>query len=123
MIDKILVDEDEFDAEVVAVREVKGPYGLMVCIEFSLRDYDGREVRVAGVASKKRSASSKLKRWVEAILGSMPNVGEELIAKNLLNKHCRVQIKHRKSLDGMTTSANVVRVLPPRSVRCRAALL
>ena len=111
-IDKILVDEDEFDAEVVAVRELKGRYGLLVCIEFSMGSSDGWEVRVSGLASKKLSASSKLGRWVEAILGRMPNVGEEVPAKDLLNRQCRVVVKHRKSLDGLTTFANVVRVLP-----------
>lgn len=111
-IDKILVDEDEFDAEVVAVREVKGPHDQMVCIEFSLGSFDGEEIRVGGLARKNLSDLSKLGGWVEAILGRMPDVGEEVCVRDLLNRRCRIVVKHKKTLDGLTTFADVVRVHP-----------
>ena len=102
----------EFDGEVTGVQDMDGQHGPMVRIEFTLAtddEWDGR--RVSGLASKKLSAATKLGRWVEAILGQMPSVGEEVTAEHLLKKHCRVEIKHKTSLDGKTTFANVVDVL------------
>ena len=106
------VAEGEFDGEVTGVQDMDGQHGPMVRIEFTLAtgdEWDGR--RVTGLASKKLSENTKLGRWVAAILGHIPSVGEEITIENLLHKHCRVVIKHKTNTDGKIY-ANVVEVLP-----------
>ena len=106
------VAEGKFDAEVIDVQELNGQHGPMVRMEFKLTtddEWDGH--CVSGLASMKLSAATKLGRWVEAILGHMPSVGEEVTAEHLLKKHCRVEIKHKTSPEGKVF-ANVVEVLP-----------
>jgi hypothetical protein len=106
------VAEGTFDAEVTGVQDMDGQHGPMVRIEFKLAtDDEGDDRRVTGLASKKLSENTKLGRWVEAILGRMPNVGEEITVYNLLHKHCRVVVKHKTNTDGKTF-ANVTDVLP-----------
>ena len=105
------VAEGEFDGEVTSVQDMDGQHGPMVRIEFTLAtddEWDGR--RVTGLASKKLSENTKLGRWIAAIIGHMPSVGEEITIEKLLHKHCRVVIKHKTSPDGKTF-ANVVDVL------------
>jgi hypothetical protein len=109
-----LVDAGEFNAEVVNVQETCGQYGPTVNIEFKLCNNDEwNGCPVTGLAKKKLSAGTKLGQWVKAILGRMPDVGEEVTTEDLLKKQCRIVIKHRTSLDGKTTFANVVDVLDP----------
>jgi len=108
------VPEGEFEAEVTGVQDMDGQHGPMVRIEFTLAtddEWDGR--RVSGLASKKLSEATKLGRWVTAILGHMPAVGEEITIDDLLHKHCRVVVKHKTNTDGKVF-ANIVEVLPAR---------
>ncbi len=101
----------EFDGEVTGVQDMDGQHGPMVRIEFTLAtDDEWDDRRVSGLASKKLSENTKLGRWVAAIIGHIPSVGEEITIENLLHKHCRVVIKHKTSPDGKTF-ANVVDVL------------
>lgn len=107
----VAVPEGEYEAAVVDLRFVDGPHGEMVRIDFMLSgddECDGRQV--SGVASKRMSENTKLGRWVAAILGRVPEVGEEIAVKDLLNKECRVIVKHKANVDG-TVFANVAQVL------------
>jgi len=104
--------EGEYDAEVSGVRDQDGQHGPMVRAEFTLStddEFDGH--RVSGLASMKLSEGTKLGRWVTAILGRMPAVGEEITVENLLRKRCRVVVGHKTNSDGKTF-ANVTDVLP-----------
>jgi hypothetical protein len=106
------VAKGEFDAEVTGVQDMNCQHGPTVRIESTLSaddEWDGR--RASGPAGKKLTDHIKLGRWVEAILGRMPNVGEEVTVEDLLHKHCRVVVKHKTSPDGKVF-ANVVQVLP-----------
>ena len=106
------VAEGTFDAEVTGVQDMDGQHGPMVRIEFKLAtDDEGDDRRVTGLASKKLSENTKLGRWVAAILGRTPQVGEEITVDDLHHKHCRVVVKHKTNTDGKTF-ANVVEVLP-----------
>jgi hypothetical protein len=103
--------EGEYDAEVLTVRDMDGQHGPMVRIEFALstdEEWDGH--RVSGIASKRLSETTRLGRWLTAILGRTPAVGEEITVEDLLHKRCRVVVKHKTSPDGKTF-ANVVEVL------------
>jgi len=105
------IAEGEYDAEVSGVRDQDGQHGLMVRVEFTLsteNEYDGQ--RVSGLASMKLSEGTKLGRWVAAILGHMPAVGEEITIEDLIHKRCRVVVGHKTNSDGKTF-ANVVDVL------------
>lgn len=109
-----VVAEGEFNAEVTGIQDMVGQHGPMVRLEFTLStddEWDGR--RVSGLASKKLCENTKLGRWVEVILGRMPNIGEEITAEDLIEKHCRIVIKHKTNPDGITF-ANVADVLAPK---------
>ena len=104
------VPEGKYRASVVDVRGIDGPHGPMVKIDFMIfgdDECDGRQV--SGVASRRMSENTKLGRWVAAILGRLPEVGEEVTVRDLIGKDCRVAIKHRTSPDGKTF-ANVTDV-------------
>jgi len=107
-----LVSEGEYMAKPINMYERMGPHGEMIHIDFRLLpedDYDG--CVVSGIASKKLTENTKLGHWVAAILGRMPEVGEEVSADGLLHKECRVVIKHKKNAEDRVF-ANVVQVLP-----------
>jgi hypothetical protein len=105
------VAEGTFDAEVTGVQDMDGQHGPMVRIEFTLStDDEWDERRVTGLASKRLSENTKLGRWVAAILGHMPEVGEEITVDDLLNRKCRIVVKHKTNPDGKTF-ANVAEVI------------
>jgi len=109
-----VVLEGEYDAVPIDVRLIAGPHGEMVKMDFMLtgeHEYEGRQV--SGVANKRLSENTKLGRWVSAILGRTPPVGEDVMAEALLHQECRVVVKHKSNTDG-TVFANVVQVLPRR---------
>lgn len=108
---RAVVAEGEYDAEVCGVRDMNSQSGPMVRIEFTLTtggEWDER--RVAGLASVEMSEDTKLGRWVAAILGHMPAVGEEVSAEDLLHKRCRIVVTHKTNATGKTF-ANVANVL------------
>lgn len=109
----VAVPEGEYHATPVDVRLAEGPHGEMVKIDFMLSgddECDGRQV--SGVASRRLSENTKLGRWVSAILGRVPEVGEEVKAQDLLHKDCRVVVKHRTNGEGQVL-ANVVELTGP----------
>ncbi|MCX5758046.1 MAG: hypothetical protein NTU83_05995 [Candidatus Hydrogenedentes bacterium] len=111
--ESITAPEGEYEAEVISVEDKDGQYGPTVRIEFKISaELGGDEFRVAGFAHKKLHEKSKLGRWITAILGHMPEVGEEITIDQLLHKNCRVTVKHKTTTDGKTF-ANVTDVLPP----------
>ena len=109
----VAVPEGEYAATPIDIRLIEGPHGEMVKIEFMLSGDDECEGRqVNGVASRRLSENTKLGRWVSAILGRVPEVGEEVKAQDLLHKDCRVIVKHRTNGEGQVF-ANVVEVMGP----------
>ncbi|MCC6694858.1 MAG: hypothetical protein IT365_04415 [Candidatus Hydrogenedentes bacterium] len=107
------IAEGVYDAEVSGVRDQDGQHGPMVRVEFTLstdNEFDGQ--RVSGLASVKLSEGTKLGRWVSAILGHMPAVGEEITVEDLLSKRCRIVVVHKTDAKGLI-HANVVDVSPP----------
>lgn len=108
-----VVAEGTFAARTTSIQDMDGQHGPMVRIEFTLTtDDEWDERRVTGLASKKLSENTKLGRWVTAIMGSFPAVGEEITVEDLLEKHCRVVIKHKTNADGIVF-ANVTDILTP----------
>lgn len=106
------VPEGKYGAMPVDIRDMDGIHGPMIRIDFILStddEWDGR--RVSGLASKKLSENTKLGQWVAAILGRMPNIGEEVFAEDFLNKDCRVLVNHKSYPDGKVF-VNVVRLMP-----------
>jgi len=93
--------EGEYNAEIVNVEDQAGQYGASVRFEFKLSsELEGEEFRITGFAHKKLNEKTKLGRWVAAILGHMPEVGEEITVDQLLHKNCRVVIKHKINAEG-----------------------
>ena len=79
-------------------------------IEFTMfTDNKGDQRPVSAIASNELSEDTKLGRWVAAILGHMPSVGEEVTVEDVLHKHCRVVVGHKSNSTGKIF-ANVVDV-------------
>jgi hypothetical protein len=107
----VAVAEGEYEAAPIDIRLVEGPHGEMVKIDFMLSgDGESEGRQVSGVASRRLSENTKLGRWVSAILGRVPEAGEEVKAGDLLHKDCRVVVKHKANADGQVF-ANVAQVL------------
>ena len=107
-----ITPEGEYMSKPINMYEKMGPHGAMIHIDVRLLpedDYDG--CVVSGIASKKLTENTKLGRWVTAILGHMPKVGQEITGADLQGKECHIIIKHKKHAEGRTF-ANVVQVLP-----------
>ena len=105
-----LAVEGEHRARLTNIQDMDGQHGPMVRIEFTLSPDDESEGRVSAIASKRLSENTKLGRWVAAILGRAPNVGEEITAAQLIGKECWIVIRHKTNVDGKVF-ANVTDVL------------
>ncbi len=110
-----LVPEGTWPAIVTEVREKEGPHGPLVNILFNIisdDEYEGRTV--TGLANRRISEITKLGRWLVALLGHTPAIGEEIAVEDILHKECRVVVGHKTNGDGKTF-ANVTEVLPAES--------
>ena len=103
------LSEGEYEGTVVDVSTMEATHGPVVRIEFSVTDEDGEACRVSGIASHRLSENTKLGRWVAAILGRMPEVGETVTRTDLMHKSCRVTVQHKTNADGKAF-ANVTQV-------------
>ena len=105
------VPKGEYSAELTGIEEFNGEYGPAVRFKFVLTEegeMKGREV--SGMAPNKGfSEDTKLGRWIAAILGYTPNIGQEVRTSDLLHKPCCVKIEHKAADDGRVFS-NVVGV-------------
>jgi len=103
--------EGKSRAVVTGIRDMDAPYGPVVRIDFKLPTDDEAEGgQVSGLANKRLSENTKLGRWVAAILGHTPKVGEGVTAAQLIGKECYVVIKHKTNPDGKVF-ANVTEVI------------
>ena len=71
-------------------------------------EVDNRQV--SGIAGFRPSPNTKLGRWIAAIIGRAPEVGETVDTDDLIQRDCRVVVKHKASADGQVF-ANVTQVL------------
>ena len=104
------VPEGEYDATVVDVRLQDATHGKVVRFDFMVSDDEVDNRQVSGIASFRPSPNTKLGRWIAAILGRMPEVGETVTSDDLLRKDCRIVVKHKANADGQVF-ANVAQVL------------
>lgn len=104
------VPEGEYDATVVDVRLQDATHGKVVRFDFMVSDDEVDSRQVSGIASFRPSPNTKLGRWIAAILGRMPEVGETVTSGDLLRKDCRIVVKHKANAEGQVF-ANVAQVL------------
>ena len=95
-------------AKLVYVDRMDGPHGPMIRFHFTV-NHEEDVHKVTGLASRILKRGTKLARWVTALHGHEPEVGETVKARELLNKTCQVEIEHNTSDDGYVF-ANVVDV-------------
>jgi len=104
--------EGEHDATLIGIRRDEGPHGPIVRLDFVIGEgLEFEDRQVSGIASDRLSENTKLGRWVAAILGRVPNIGEEVGMGDLLNRPCRTVVKHKANQEGQTF-ANVVDLRP-----------
>jgi hypothetical protein len=78
-------------ARVAEVQGLQTQYGPAVRFWFEVLAGE-EKVRVPGIANAKLSRGSKLRAWVEALLGRQLQHGEELDAEQLVGKPCKVAL-------------------------------
>jgi len=105
------VPEGEYDATVVDVRRQDATHGKVMRFDFMIDDDEAEGRQVSGMASDRPCENTKLGRWITAILGRTPEVGERVKFDDLHSKKCRVLVKHRKNSEDQVF-ANVTQVLP-----------
>ena len=106
------IPEGTYKASLTSITETDGQYGKMVQVGFTLvteDEFNGEQVN--GVCSTVINEKSKLGRWINAIIGRSPQVGEEITEEDLLRKDCQVEVEHTRKNQG-TVFANVTEVLP-----------
>ena len=105
------VPEGTYCAKLTDISTMTVRHGPTACLRFDLitdDEWDGRQVK--GLASDTLREDTKLGRWVTAILGHMPAIGEEISSEDILNRRCRVVIEHKDGAND-TVFANVIQVL------------
>ena len=108
----VSVPEGIYNASPFDISETEAKYGPITIIYFKLStndEFDGQEVK--GICSSILSEKSKLGKWVSVIMGRNVTVGEEVREEDILQKNCRVVIKHNTN-ENDTIFSNVVHVLP-----------
>ncbi len=61
---------------------------------------DGRGVELSAITSRMLTPNSKLTRWVNALLGHIPAIGEEIDLEQIVGKHCLALLVLKKGTDG-----------------------
>jgi len=107
----VIVPEGTYNAVLSSIWPEKSEERQLVRIGFRIEEgsYEGNEV--SGLCSDIINEVSKLGRWIKAIKGSVPEVGEDVLATSLIGNECRIVVTHTKKDNG-TTFANVQNVLP-----------
>jgi hypothetical protein len=112
MVDRVVVPEGEYIAELTACSEQASIHGPVNKYEFRLIGEDGIDGgKVTGLTPTAMMENSKKARWGAALLGRVPEIGENIKMKDVLNKRCRVVVVHKTDDKGQVF-ANVADVLP-----------
>lgn len=107
-----VIPEGEYEGMLVDIRELDCCYGARLLLDFALSgggELDGH--MVSGVADAELHEDTKLGHWVAAILGRVPEVGEEVTADDLLHRQCRLVLRHRTHGFGQVL-AGIFHILP-----------
>jgi len=107
----VLIEECIYNASPIRITETMGKFGTITRIDFKIStfdEYDGREVH--GLCSTILSEKSKLGKWIKAIIGKIPAVGNDVTEEDILNHNCGVVVK-RSINDNDFVFANVTDVL------------
>ena len=108
----LLIEEGTYDASLMRVTETESKFGTMTRLDFIISsndEFDGREVH--GVSSTQINEKTKLGKWITAIIGRKLVPGENVTEDDIINKSCRIVIRHCTK-DNDSVYANVVDVLP-----------
>jgi len=82
-----------------------------------LVDADGEKVELEGISSAKTTTKSKAYKWISAILGRKPKVGEEIDFDDLIGLPCSVMVENKKMKNGDGEYSRVAEVMPaPKGV-------
>jgi hypothetical protein len=109
----VIVPEGTYNAIPVSIIKEESKFGPSLKILFKLNtddEFDGE--KVSGMCSDNIHGNSKWGKWLIAITGNLPNVGDKVNHEDILLKPCLVTIKHTQKNDS-TIFANVKTVLPP----------
>ncbi len=80
-------------------------------------DSDGRGIELTAISSRKLTPNSKLTRWVNALLGHIPEIGGEIDLEEVVGKHCLMVVVMKPSASG-TEFARVDDLIPePKRTR------
>ncbi|MFC1650343.1 hypothetical protein ACFL2X_02115 [Candidatus Latescibacterota bacterium] len=110
-----IVPEGTYNAFPVSIKKEESKFKhqrLKIYFKLETEDeFDGEEV--SGMCSDNIHENSKWGKWLIAITGKLPKIGDKVKKEDILLKPCLIAIKHTQK-DDNTIFANVKNVLPPQ---------
>ena len=86
-----LVEEGDYNAKVVSIiTDQVGKFGKMLIFNFDIKG-----VEVSALCSQKLNQKTKLYNWIQVLTGKAPEVGEDLVIKDLIGKEALVTVRNR----------------------------
>lgn len=107
-----LLDEGMYPAELLEIKDIETEYGDSLRWIFGIEGEEtdeGEVPEVSGITSRRMSEKSKAFKWSSALLGEVPEVGDEVDLDDLIGMGAQVELKTGSLRDG-TEVSNVIDV-------------
>jgi hypothetical protein len=114
--DYVTVEEGEYPAKFVGYEEKTTDFGEAVQFRFMLTDEENNGTEIRGLASKKLSPKSKMRGWIEGMLGRALEPREEIDLDDLLDRKVMLYVSVDDTERGMWNRIEKIRV-PKRKPR------
>ena len=114
--DYVTVDEGEYPAAFAGYEEKTTEFGDAILMAFTLRDEEHNGVEIKGLASKKLSPKSKLRGWIEGMVGHVLEAGEDVDLDDLVGRKVMLYISVADTDKGMFNRIEKIRI-PKRKAK------
>jgi hypothetical protein len=108
--DYTVVDDGEYPAKFTGYDARETQFGDAVIMSFELMDEEHHGITVSGMASQKLSPKSKLRGWIEGMLGRALAVGENVNIDALIGSKVMLYITTEDTDKGMFNRIEKIRV-------------
>ena len=114
--DYVTVEEGEYPAKFIGYEEKTTEFGEAVQFSFMLLDEENNGTEVRGLASKKLTPKSKMRGWIEGMLGRALEPREEIDLDDLLDRKVMLYVSVDDTERGIWNRIEKIRV-PKRKPR------
>jgi hypothetical protein len=108
--DYVTVDEGEYPARFAGYEERTTEFGDAVQFKFVLLDEEHSGVEIRGLASKKLSPKSKMRGWVEGMIGRVLEPGEEIDLDDMIDRKVMLYLAVEDTDKGLFNRIEKIRV-------------